>query len=888
MRSDLTTDSPSRQPTEQARKSERSPVAWRRGGLSFMAIVRLLGAMALGALLVALVYQIPAVHDVDIGGYDAAYAQGFYDPEPTGARWTRDVSYLLFPQAGLPAQATLRLHGRTDGPPTEVAVLLHTGLASETNGVRELGRIRPGTAWEDHTFTIDSGLLKPNDVVIELRTNTAPLTAEDPRAVGVLLDRAIYRTNALPIVPYPAQLLYGALASGMLYLLVRRTTNDERRTATIGVSDLEATERSTDRGRWWFGVGLAVLCLSFLLVYRLQPVYPYPLRRLLPAIDLGLAALLALRCGPAVTRRLPRLLDVVALGGIGVWAGALLLAARNHVTLSIPGVENDFGVFARRSAQLAGRLPASGVYDPATDGVLRADGFYNLGYPLLLWLVRPLTNDNPFLAARLIATLSGALLLGATWWLARRMLGRGSALLALLILAFSPLVVEYGLYLGSDMPFAALCALALALILMLRTENHPEGEGTRPRTGESQLSVVSSPLQQRSQEQTLTGNAKQIALVILAGLIAGVAFLVRHPGLLLLPLGWLALWRGFSADRSVLASQQSTLRTRSLLLFTIAFLLAITPQLLINIRDTGQPLYSQQAKNIWLCVYGSCDWGRWDDAPNNVTLSDVVLRDPGRFLASWWANIRDFFGTGSEDTSEFGRAIQLRLLGFPANWLALGGLLAWVIASFRRPTIAQPIRVLLLIWIGLYVLTVCVGIALPRFFLPLVPVYALAAAWTITRLEPRTTQRVPDREPHGTINEQSAERIEQKALQPVSRFRFHTLRFTSYVLRNIQPIAAMLLLICLWNGFAIGTGYVLRNQPEDEAAAVQLVQATLRPGERVVVRAPPRVAIDTASAIAHLVVPEKGQYLLSSAGSSSSGDTIVGSAGQYTLYRIAP
>src|SRR5262245_40113423 len=102
MRGDLTTDSPSRQHTEQARKSEPPSVAWRRGGLSAMTVIRLLGAMALGALLLALIYQIPAVHDVDIGGYDAAYVQGFYDPEPGGARWTRDVSYLLFPQAGLP------------------------------------------------------------------------------------------------------------------------------------------------------------------------------------------------------------------------------------------------------------------------------------------------------------------------------------------------------------------------------------------------------------------------------------------------------------------------------------------------------------------------------------------------------------------------------------------------------------------------------------------------------------------------------------------------------------------------------------------------------------------------------------------------------------------
>jgi 4-amino-4-deoxy-L-arabinose transferase-like glycosyltransferase len=844
--------------------------------------VRLLGAMALGALLLALVYQIPAAHDVDIGGYDAAYVQGFYDPERSDAailagsdgraRWTRDVSYLLFPQAGLPAQVTLRLRGRPTSPPAEMAVLLHTGPSQDTGGARELGRVRPGVGWQDYSFIIDDGLLKPNDVVIELRTIAAPPDAEDLRPVGVLLDHATYRTGAPPIAPYPAQLIYGALAAGMLYLLVRRPTTDGRRPTTATEAATEAaTEGPPNRGWWLLGVGLLMLGVLFLVLYRLQPPYPHPLRRLLPMINLALAALLALRYGPAAAQRVPALLDGLALGGIGLWIGAILLAAQDHVTLSIPGVENDFGVFVRRSAQLAGRLPPGGVYDPATDGVLRADGFYNLGYPLLLWIVRPVTHDNPFLAARLIAALSGALLLGAAWWLARRLLGRGPALFALLLLAFSPFVVEYGLYLGSDMPFAALCMLALALILA-------------PRSGVSPLSIVSGQWQSTTDNQQWTANnTRHAALAVLAGLVAGAAFLVRHPGLLLLPFGWLAFWPSLGIDRSELRTQNSELRTWPLLLFTLAFLIAIAPQLFVNIRDTGQPLYSQQAKNIWLCAYGSCDWGRWDEAPNNVTLSDVALRDPGRFLASWWANVRGFVGTGGEDTSEFGRAIQLRLLGFPANWLALAGLLGWLYVGFwildfglttRKYNPKSKIQnlksfTLLLVWIVLYVVSVSVGIALPRFFLPLAPVYALAAAWTITRLEPRTVKRIPSSVFRGVLTH-------------------HASRITHHASGNIQLIAAVVLLVWLWSGFATGTSYVLLNQPEDEAAAVRLVQATLRPGERVVVRAPPRVAIDTSSAIAHLVAPEGGQYLLTSDASPPVGGASIGTAGRYTLYRIAP
>jgi len=211
------------------------PQALGSRAVRFRFLARLLAAMALGALLLALAYQIPVTHTVDIGGYDAAYVQGFYDPERAlpgqarpdlegsdgSARWTRGQSFLLFPQAGLPAQVTLRLRGwRPAGAPPNVAVLL--------NGTRELGRFQAAPGWHDYSFTIDGGLLKPNDVVIEIRSDTAQLEAGDPRAVGVLVDRATYHAGPAPIVPYPPQLLYGALAAGALYLLLTSLAKTKR------------------------------------------------------------------------------------------------------------------------------------------------------------------------------------------------------------------------------------------------------------------------------------------------------------------------------------------------------------------------------------------------------------------------------------------------------------------------------------------------------------------------------------------------------------------------------------------------------------------------------------------------------------------------------------
>src|SRR5262245_62584608 len=109
MRRDSTTYTKSRQ---DAQRSKAAPTdgLWqhkRFGRLALAEGLRVLAAMAIGLVLFGLAYQIPVTHTVDIGGYDSAYVQGFYDPErntpteappalprPDGtARWTPDVSY---------------------------------------------------------------------------------------------------------------------------------------------------------------------------------------------------------------------------------------------------------------------------------------------------------------------------------------------------------------------------------------------------------------------------------------------------------------------------------------------------------------------------------------------------------------------------------------------------------------------------------------------------------------------------------------------------------------------------------------------------------------------------------------------------------------------------
>ncbi len=768
--------------------------------------VRMIAAAAFGALLAALLGQIPVTHQVDIGGSDAAYVRGFYDPErsdapgaPTylngsdgSARWSRAESYLLFPQAGLPAEVTIRVRGwRAGASPPAVTLLVEGG---ETRTIATTGE------WQDLQVPVSGGLLKPEDVLIILRTEVAPAGNGDPRRVGVLIDRATYRTAAPPLMPYPAQLAWGALAGALLCLALTAY-----RTTTAQAPDApRQREHALLIPPPLFAclAGAGLVGMLYLLLYRFQPPYPYPLRGFLPAVCVTLGVAAAVRHGPRLATRLPVLPDVLAPGGIVVWTGMVLLAAREHVTLSVPGVEKDFRVFATRAV------------DPAL--IFRADGFYNLGYPLLLWCVAPLTGGNLFLAATLIAAMSGALLLGATWVLVRQVLGRWPATVALIALGFSPFVVQYALYVGSDMPFAALCILALTLLLV--------SDSRRPWP------------------------------YLLAGLAAGAAFLVRHPGILLLPSGVLALL----AQHATAGRARSSLNA---LVFCSAFFIAILPQLFVNLRDTGNPIYSQQAKNVWLAVYGDGDWGRWNEVSNDVSLARLIADDPPRFVTAWWTNLRGFIGAGAEDTSESGRAMQLRLLAFPANWLAVLGIAGWLALILVRgvraslPPLARAPLIILLTWVALYAGALSVGLPLQRFFLPLAPVYAIAAAWALT-----TAVRLL---------------AAGHARQPA----------------RLQILAVLALLFLMWDGVTIGARYVLDRQPAAEVAAVRLVQQALPPGERFGASLAPGDPVGKYSAIAHRVASagEPARYLLHStdAGSPPAG-AVIATSGTYVLLQVGP
>jgi hypothetical protein len=758
------------------------------------AVWRYLGWFVVGALLTTLLYQIPARHVVTVGHNDEPYVQGFGEAvnrwnvvtDTTGAtvplRWSDPDAALVFPQIGLPARVTLRLRAwrPPNTPLPRIRVLL--------NGREELGSFVATGDWEEHSLAVRSGLAKPRDLFLQLDVD--PMVEVDGEQRGVQIDRVVLATAGWPIVPYPAQVVGAGVATMLAALALRRVRRILLATAAMG--------------------------LLFLAAYRLQ-ISPYPVRALWAWLSLLWFGLLVIRGAEQYARAgtrwpAPRLAlewaqvaDILAVVLLLVWMIGLWRAGLNHVVLSLPGVEKDFRVFATRSTAL-GCPPGVDLKDAAC--VLRADGFYQLGYPLLLWLGRFFTSGNAFLAAQIVALGSGVFLLLGTYLLGRRLLGNVAGLLGLSLVILNRWTSEYSLLLGTDMPFAAAWTLALLGIVLARR--------SRPRA-------------------------------FAAGLLCGVAFLMRHPGILLLPLGaGLLLWPERATTPEAARTRQAWRWDLVALLFA-GWLLASSPQLIVNLAQQGRPLYSQQAKNIWLAVYGNTDWGRWGEASDDVSLWNVVAQAPSRFFGNWWSNIRGFWGAGSEDTSEFGRAVAIRLLSFPANLLAFAGLALWLIRGSRSE------RILLLAGL-LYITSVAVGFLLPRFALPLVPLWALAAATMLRRLW------------------------------------CWAMEAASPAWLRAVPAAILLMLVMMLAAPGAGTRAVLGNQDPDGVQAVALVRRTLGRTERLEARLPAEDFIHKYSAVAHLVAAPNApaHFVLASTESNPASPElpVAGRAGRYTLYRL--
>lgn len=596
----------------------------------------------LGAVLLSIVvHAIPTTHTVDIGGYDSAYVQGFYDQQTTPAafgqsgrtRWTGTDAALRLPLLGIPAHITLRV-----AAPTPKTLTLTSPTTEKSVTTSEPFH------WYDVPFDESGSLVKWSDTAVSLRTSNQTWQKGDLREVGVLVDTLTYSTDWFAL-PYPSTMLLSlCIAALMSYLLCHKTT--------LSV---------------WSNILLAAALPNGVVAvawrWPLSPVLVWSNALPWLTVCVGIGVLWHVRVVLlAHWQRMQERYTILVLFGWNAW---MMLLQQSHVTLAVPGVEKDFRSFASRS-------------DAITD-MFRADPFYQMGYPFVLWLGRTLSGASVFSVATFWAICAATLTICAAWYCARHILGRGWDLVALAIILSSSFFVDYALLVGSDMTFTAAASVALATLFWAMAQ--PDA---RWRWG-------------------------------VVGISVGVAFLVRHTGLVLIAPVLCAIFLCVpSRQKGVVA----------LIFFSIGCVLAAAPQLFVNVRDTGQLFFHHQAKNSWLAVYGNMDWGRWGDVPDDIALLDVILMDPSRFALSWWNSVVSVFGTGA-DVREYDTALWQRLLNVPFNWLSIIGIVwgGWKICERRL----DPHRWVLVTWSGGFIAVSAIAFILPRMLLPLLFVAAVCA-----------------------------------------------------------------------------------------------------------------------------------------------------------------
>ena len=347
--------------------------------------------------------------------------------------------------------------------------------------------------------------------------------------------------------------------------------------------------------------------------------------------------------------------DRLAVGTLGVYAVFLVALGLRHQGLTDYSVEWDFLGYAQRAQTAATAF----AVNPRTP----------FGYPLSLWLLSQVTGDL-FVSGKLLTGFSTLGVLGLTYLLGRRLFTADIGLFAVLGLVATTLFAEHTVLVGTDM-LAIACLLASLYLLLLETEH-------------------------------------RLRSSIVAGILGGLSYLVRPSAIVLVPAVLLWLWlpvvaRTFSAGRRR--------AWRMGLVYAASFGLAILPQLILSTIHTGNPFYNNRAMDVWMDMYGNWDWALLPEVAN-ITLGEILLKDPWGFVFHWGKNLVVTFRTSPLD--------------WPLALFAVPGVLALPWRAWR-PGVG------LLYWFGAgYLALVSVAwspLSQSRVFLPLLPMLALIAAW---------------------------------------------------------------------------------------------------------------------------------------------------------------
>jgi hypothetical protein len=315
------------------------------------------------------------------------------------------------------------------------------------------------------------------------------------------------------------------------------------------------------------------------------------------------------------------------------------------------------------------------VSDPTT----MVDGFYPIGYPLLLRAAIG-SGLDVLRFGQTLSWLGGLLMLLAAYGLVVR--ATGSAALA---------------------PVAPLLLLANRHFLVASTR-----EGNDALAAGLQLGALWCVW-------SAGGDRTGRRWALLAGAVLGVAYLVRYTALAGLPLLVLFVaWRAWPPARAALVSAAILLA---------GFLVAASPQVVPSLLATGQPFANFQAKNVWFAMYGEGDFVEgWRGAPDDISIAEVVAPDPVRFARHWGATL----------------LLGLRPPGLWPMLVYLAALAGSVVLALDRRLAAERRALLLLAWLLPLAATAFAWLD-PRFLLQPLAVQAVIVGY----LADRVTRSLP-------------------------------------------------------------------------------------------------------------------------------------------------
>jgi hypothetical protein len=350
-----------------------------------------------------------------------------------------------------------------------------------------------------------------------------------------------------------------------------------------------------------------------------------------------------------------------------------------------------------------------------------------VGYPCLIRLGLELGWDAERVG-QAISIAGGILGLCGTYLLALSVFkDKRLAALAQAYVAATNLYMYFASVEGNDMPAAGLHLLSLGLLAASTLKR----SGSRP------------------------------GLAFLAGLTAGMAYLVRYTGMITALTGgtWLAalalytwppvrrlaqsvqqrLWgstaqpayseracpkdnHGGEGSRNVYF-QARPAAWKALSLYVLAFLLATALQWIPSFLATGNPFYTDQGQNVWFHVYDKTDFIReFNQAPAGITLVQVFALDPHRFISHWWNAFQGFWIDP-----------KLTLLDAPLKLLGQAGLVFLLLARGPRPARRRWL-------VGLFVLAHLTALSLMRldrrFLITMIPLLTIGALYLLVPLIP--------------------------------------------------------------------------------------------------------------------------------------------------------